>query len=377
MSLLVVLVLFSVISLSVGIGAPVVFQVVDAERTTNTLSELESLKIALAGNPRLIIADGRADFGYIGTMGSVPTNVSQLWQKGSQPSHAFDEDTQVDAGWVGPYVPNQLVERLLSFDKDPFGNDWIYTSTEFNRVLDNQAVAARILSVGSDGVSGTGDDMRIDVLKAEVFSTVTGTLTEGGSPVALATVTLNVPVDGSVSQQFDVTDSNGDFEFTDVSFGFRSVGIDPKLTLTEEENTGSGVKFKVTNYGTNDLSITSVLATYTSTPASYYEKVKFAGNDVFDYGGGTRKGSGDLVTFSAETVTGSGKPSQLVPIRVDTENTETPDLEIAGVGGTVEVEFFDFKDAATGSANPVALEGVTMVINFSDGSQNTFVVPAP
>ncbi len=377
MSLLVIIVLFSMVSLSIGIAAPVVFQVIDAARTADTQTKLEELKIALTGNPGLLIENGRADFGYMGTMGSVPTDLSQLWQKDSQPSHTFDDDTKVDAGWVGPYVPNQLVERLLSLEKDPFGNDWVYTSTPFNRALDNQAVAARILSVGPDGVADTDDDMRVDILESEVFSTVTGKLTDDGSPAAFATVTLNVPVDGVVSQRLDVTDGNGDFEFDDVSFGFRSVSIDPKLTLTETDNTGSGVKFKVTNYGTDNVSITSIRATYTSTPASFYEKVNVAGTDVFDYGGGTRNGSGDLVTFSAEVVEGSGNPSQIVPIRVNEENTVTPDLEISGVGGTIEVEFFDFKDQATGSANAVDLEGVTMVINFSDGSENTFVVPAP
>ncbi len=377
MSLLVIIVLFSMVSLSIGIAAPVVFQVIDAARTADTQTKLEELKIALTGNPGLLIENGRADFGYMGTMGSVPTDLSQLWQKDSQPSHTFDDDTKVDAGWVGPYVPNQLVERLLSLEKDPFGNDWVYTSTPFNRALDNQAVAARILSVGPDGVADTDDDMRVDILESEVFSTVTGKLTDDGSPAAFATVTLNVPVDGVVSQRLDVTDGNGDFEFDDASFGFRSVSIDPKLTLTETDNTGSGVKFKVTNYGTDNVSITSIRATYTSTPASFYEKVNVAGTDVFDYGGGTRNGSGDLVTFSAEVVEGSGNPSQIVPIRVNEENTVTPDLEISGVGGTIEVEFFDFKDQATGSANAVDLEGATMVINFSDGSENTFVVPAP
>ncbi len=377
MSLLVIIVLFSMVSLSIGIAAPVVFQVIDAARTADTQTKLEELKIALTGNPGLLIENGRADFGYMGTMGSVPTDLSQLWQKDSQPSHTFDDDTKVDAGWVGPYVPNQLVERLLSLEKDPFGNDWVYTSTPFNRALDNQAVAARILSVGPDGVADTDDDMRVDILESEVFSTVTGKLTDDGSPAAFATVTLNVPVDGVVSQRLDVTDGHGDFEFDAVSFGFRSVSIDPKLTLTETDNTGSGVKFKVTNYGTDNVSITSIRATYTSTPASFYEKVNVAGTDVFDYGGGTRNGSGDLVTFSAEVVEGSGNPSQIVPIRVNEENTVTPDLEISGVGGTIEVEFFDFKDQATGSANAVDLEGVTMVINFSDGSENTFVVPAP
>ena len=364
----------------IAASIPIVNQVAVAAKTLRTREDLDQLKTSLTGNPNLIIALGRADFGYIGTIGDVPATLEDLWVKGSQPNYDFDTTLFVGAGWIGPYPPVPFVEELVALDRDPFGNSYVYTNTPFNRAADGAEVAVRVLSKGPDGAEGTNDDMLIDVLSAEIFSQVQGTLMRNNQTVPFASVTLNVPVDGLVDQQFAVTDANGDFTFDDVSYGFRSVAIDPRLTY--EAGTaklqGTRLKFTVTNFAADEVGITSMTATYATAPASYYEEVRIGNTEVFDYNtdnGGVRPGTGDTIVFAEETVSGSGKPNQVIPLRVEQEITSAPALEIQGIGQSIVVEIRDFKDAATGAAGAVSVTGVTFIINFSDGSQNTFTVP--
>lgn len=374
------IILMGMVTALIAASIPAVNQVTVAARTLQTRKDLQAIKVALTGNPDLVIENGRADFGFIGSMGNIPSALTDLSIRSSQPSYTFDTVKLVGAGWVGPYPPTPFVEDLLALDQDPFGNDYVYTSTAFNRSSDNALVGARILSRGPDGTEGTSDDMLVDILNGEIFSTVTGTLMRNNQIVPFASVTLNTPVSGAVSQSFAVTDANGDFSFTDVSFGFRSLAIDPRLTY--EDGTaklqGTRLKFSVTNFGSDSLDVTSMTATYTTSPASFYEEVKIGNTEVFDYvtdNASVRVGTGATINFSAVTIAGTGKATQVIPIRVEKENQIAPDLEIRGVGKSVVVEIRDFKDAATGSAGAVSVSGITFTINFSDGSANTFTVP--
>jgi hypothetical protein len=379
--LLAAVALLTIVALAIVIAAPAVYQVIASDNTLKTSTNLQNLKQAITGNASLLIQGRRADFGYVGTVGSVPTQLSQLWLSGSQPVYAFDSVKKVGAGWVGPYIPNVFVEDLLALDRDLFGQTLTYTSTPFTRPSDNQIVAARIQSSGADGISGTNDDMLVDILKGEIFSTVTGTLKRGTQTVPFATVTLNVPINGAVSTATAVTDSAGVFTFTDVPFGFRSISVDPKLTY--EPNSASvkssnNLQFTVTNYATNDVTISSLTATYSG--SLYYESIRAGNTTVFDYSlapyNGTRAQSGQTITFTTnQVVDGSGKPSQVIPVRVDQEMTTTPDLIIRGVGRSIVIQLQNFKNARTGTASNVSPSGVTFTINFSDGSQNTFTVP--
>ena len=141
--------ILTIVALSLAIAAPVVYQLIASDSTLKTTNNLQNLKTAITGNARLLIQGGRADFGFIGTIGNVPTELSKLWLAGSQPAYSFDTVKKVGAGWVGPYIPNIFVEDLLALDKDLFGTPYTYTSTSFTRSSDGQVVAARILSAGS------------------------------------------------------------------------------------------------------------------------------------------------------------------------------------------------------------------------------------
>lgn len=381
LGLLAAVALLTVIAVSIGLAAPIVYQVIASDNVTKTSNNLQNLKVAITGNPKLLDEGRRGDFGFIGTMGGVPSQLSALWLLGGQPAYAFDSTKKVGAGWIGPYIPNVFSNDLLAMDKDLFGNSYTYTSTPFTRSSDNQVVAARIQSAGADGVAGTSDDMIVDILQGEVFATVTGTLYKQNSTVSGATVTLNVPTNGAVGAQNTTTDNNGLFTFTNVPFGFRSVSINPLMTYSPGSAAVSGggnpknnVKFTVTNYATNDVSISSITATYNQT--MYYESVQFGNTTVWSWNNVSRAASGQTLSFSSpQTVGGSGKPTQVVPIRVDQQNVTTPDLFIRGVGSSVTVTLVNFNSAQTGTGTAVSPSGVTFMINFSDGSSNTFSVP--
>jgi prepilin-type N-terminal cleavage/methylation domain-containing protein len=69
----------------------------DVSRTEETMAEMEQLAWAIAGNPNLISAGARTDFGYIGDIGSLPPNWDALV---SNPGYAT---------WDGPYVQDEFV----------------------------------------------------------------------------------------------------------------------------------------------------------------------------------------------------------------------------------------------------------------------------
>jgi len=389
--------MLTIVAVSVVIAAPVLFQVIRADNTIKTSVDLQNLKNAITGNPRLVIEGGRADFGFVGTMGNVPSSLSELWLAGSQPTYDFNQTKKVGAGWVGPYVGSTYVEDLLSLEKDRFGSPYVYSeSPSPSPRPDGAEVAVRITSGGPDGAVGTSDDMFVDVLKAEIFSTVTGELVRGTQTVPFASVTLNKPAGGVVSTTVTSTSSLGVFTFSNVPYGFRSVSIDPKLTFEPDSDNvqgGNTLRFTVTNFATNSVSITYMTVQYSTT--MYFESIRIGNTTVFDYTwyGSTRASgisgcntslafpSGCKFNFTnsslvgtSVTVDGSGKPSQVVPIRVDKEVTTTPDLVIRGVGKSVTVQIQDFKNAATGSASNVNPTGATFTITFSDGSVHSFTV---
>ncbi len=391
MGLLAAIALLTIVGLSLSIALPLVFQVIASDNTVKTSLDLQSIKNAITGNPNLIIEGGRADFGFVGTMGNVPlTSLSDLWLGPTDLArmYHFDDSKAVGAGWVGPYVPSMFADDLIALDKDRFGNPLEYQlNPPLNSREDLAPIAVRVRSSGPDGIKGNSDDMFVDILKAEIFAKVKGKLVRGTQPVVGATLTLNKPSNGLVATATDTTDGLGEFEFLDVPFGFRSVSVDPKLTYepgTASVQGGNNLRFTLTNFATNAVTVNSLRATWTCTnPTAYFETIRFGNTTVFDYvtnNGGIRIGNATEVQFNPanQSVDGSGKPSQIIPIRVDKETTTTPDLKIGGVGRSVTIQLQNFKTqpgSCTG-CNYTGLSDCSFAIHTNpDNSDNTFDVP--
>jgi hypothetical protein len=397
LGLLAAVTLLTILALSIGVLAPAVYEVTVADKMTNTGNDLQALKVAVTGNPNLVVNGGRSDFGYVGTMGNPPSQLSNLWLQGSQLGYGFNTTVKVGAGWVGPYVPSAFVEDLLALDKDRFGNPFIFTSTPFTRSSDGQTVAIRIQSSGPDGIANTADDQIEDILQGEVYSTVTGTLKQGTTPVKFAGVALNYPSNGAIASTSATTNTNGIFTFNNVSFGFRSISVSPLLlykdgTITTPDGNTS-LQFTLTNAATNDVTVTSLNVNWDTSAQgnAYYEQILFAGKKVFDYtktpyngnpGNNTRAPLGQTIYFQNDngtpqpvTVTGSHKPNQAIPIRVDQQFETTPDLLISSLGQSVTVKLVKFNTAQTGGGTGKIVSGFTFTVTLSDGSVNTITAP--
>src|SRR3989338_199181 len=361
---------------------PFVLTSLNSGRESSTVAELKELKKGIMGDPEIVTKEVRTHFGYIGDMGSLPTKIEDLYQKGTQPAYTYDATKKTGAGWNGPYIDPSLVENLASLKLDVYGNEYTYDTTEFTDATVGTTVSAKIVSKGATGVTGGGDDLSMYVYKPEVFSTVVGLVVdEQDKRVPAVTVKMNYPSNGTLTTATTTTDSGGLYQFTNVPYGNRSITVEPRLGYAADSATVSGsqnenVSFRITNFSPNNIAITSFRADYTVTPTAFYRRLIIGGTVVYD-NASSFLASGQTVTFSAITIPGSGAATtgKAFPIRVQSPLTQVENLNIAQVaskGGTIVISMEIFKDQQNGTGNFVGVTGVTFEITFSDGSKLLF-----
>jgi len=193
-----------------------------AERFDVTLDEMLKIRNALVGNTKIIENGGRSKFGYIGDVGALPAQISELMNKPSAVgAWATDAPSRIASGWNGPYVRKDIDVDFLT---DAWGNSYVWDSVSDPAIL---------TSLGADGVTGgTGFDQDIvlqipsTLIRAQVF----GAITNGGSAWdGDAQVEINYPDGlGGVKTSTLKTLSAGDqgsFDFTGVPLGQGSVKI--------------------------------------------------------------------------------------------------------------------------------------------------------
>src|SRR5713226_717609 len=95
------------------------------DMTTDTMNEIRR---AMNGNPVIVVNEARTSFGYLGDMGNMPTNLKDLWVKGTQLSFTFDSTKKTGAGWQGPYLEVRAVEYASALGQEAWGNALSYTS---------------------------------------------------------------------------------------------------------------------------------------------------------------------------------------------------------------------------------------------------------
>ncbi|MFQ5957309.1 MAG: type II secretion system protein, partial [Candidatus Brocadiales bacterium] len=225
--------IIAVLAIIGALGAtitPLVFMVLHNTRERDTTAELKELKDGILGNPEIVTKEVRTDFGYIGDMGSIPTKIEDLYQKGTQPTFAYDTTKKTGAGWKGPYIDPSLVENLASLKLDAYGNEYAYDTTEFTDSTVGVTVSAKITSKGADGATGGGDDLNAHIYKAEVFSEVVGFVKDGqGNRVSGVDTKINYPSAGALTEAATQTSVDGLYQFTNIPYGNRSVSVTPKL----------------------------------------------------------------------------------------------------------------------------------------------------
>lgn len=379
-TLLEVVVVLAVLAILAAFITPQAYQIFARSQEKETILKLENLKKAILGDPTIIMNEARTSFGYLGDMGVLPPTLDDLVKKGTQPNYTYDSTLRIGTGWNGPYTEIGTSEDQSGFTLDRWGNALVYDTTQQADPATGATSVGRVISPGPDKTQGTSDDIVINIFLNESFSKIVGFVKDAsGNPFPGVVVTMNYPQNGALLKSSMITDAGGYYSFAQVPYGNRSVTLDPKLVYalgsaaTSPAGTQDNVSFKVTNYSAQDVTVTSLKAIYSVTPPAYYEKVKAGGQTVWSYST-NRAASGTIVTFAAQTVAAGGTISESVVLRVQAPVTEVPELYIGriGKGASLTIDLFDFRNAQTGTASPVAMTGVSFEVQFSDGSVVVF-----
>lgn len=375
-TLIEVVIVLSIIAVLAGAITPLVFQAIYARREQATREELKTIKKAIIGEAKKIAHGEEFTFGFAGDVGNVPTTLDRLKTIGTLPAFSFDTTKNMGAGWNGPY----MMEQFGGDFEDPYGTEYIYSTTVYTNTDLGVEVKAKITSAGPDSIPGTSDDLSIEILEPEVRAYIIGLVKDrAGLGISFVDVTIYYPSNGSLTTSSTQTDSDGVYQFSDIPLGDRAVIVKPKIlyepnTAVTKGKEGKDVEFVVTNYSENAISISSLAATYSSDPVAYYKEVKINGVSVHR-SEDPRTGSGDTVTFPSVSMSGSSLGAQPHLIRIQGPKVETPDVKISslGAGGSLTIELKDFKDAPTGGADAVDMTGTPFEVTFSDGSVVAFV----
>ncbi|MGR3177320.1 MAG: SdrD B-like domain-containing protein [Candidatus Anammoxibacter sp.] len=379
-TLIEIIVILTIFGIMIRMTVPAFFSIEQSSRENHTIEKLNTFRKAMVGTPVIVMNEARTSFGFLGDMGNFPDNLGQLYKKGTQSSYSFNTDLKIGTGWDGPYIDPKIIEDMEFIEKDEFGNNLEYTTIPYTNNSVGQLVEARIRSKGNDKIDETADDLSVEFYKTNVKSTVFGFVTllgkrnDGAEGIAGVNVTMNEPFKGQPVEKIATTDSKGFYLFDDITYGNRSITVNPKLVLTVDSAKVTGqasndVEFSVTNYSANDISITSVTPVFDIEPSVYFKTLKIGNSNVF-MSTSPRVKSGDTISFGARTVEGGGGIKETFPIRIQSPVTEVADLPLGflGIGATLKIEMLDFVDALTGNGNTVDMTGVLFVYTFSDGS---------
>ena len=108
-----------------AVAVPMFGDIFESSKISATKSELESLKRAIVGNPRIIAGGELVDRGFEGDVGVLPSQLSDLVTKpGAVP--AYNKITRI--GWNGPYIDNNNGDYL----NDAWGTPYIYSQAGRN-----------------------------------------------------------------------------------------------------------------------------------------------------------------------------------------------------------------------------------------------------
>ena len=229
MTLIEIVVVVVIIGVLGATITPLVLNSLHDEREGNTVTELKEFKKGIIGDPEIVTEEVRTHFGYVGDMGTMPTKIEDLYQKGTQPAYSFDATKKTGAGWNGPYIDPSLVEDLASLKLDAYGNEYTYSTAEFTGATTGATVSAKVTSKGTDGVTGGGDDLNVYIYKPAAFATVTGFIIDSDDTrKSGVSVTMNYPSAGTLTTSVTTTDSSGRYTFNNIPYGDRSLLISGK-----------------------------------------------------------------------------------------------------------------------------------------------------
>ena len=191
-TLIEILVAVSLMAILAGAMAPMALRNIRAGKIRATQERMDEVLYALVGDP----ANGQ--FGYVGEMGGVPGDLTDLNDPTGLPGYAIDANDGVGYGWNGPYAPR------IAAPATPVVDAW-------NRAFQYDGVNAQLTSAGPDRAFGTPDD---------ITSPMNAIPTTGD----LVVTVMGIPNTGDPAEQLDATRA-------DVFVGFSNNGTRNELAV--------------------------------------------------------------------------------------------------------------------------------------------------
>jgi prepilin-type N-terminal cleavage/methylation domain-containing protein len=370
-----------VVIIIMGIIATVALRSIDntleTTKVETTKQEMQQLAYAFAGNPGLVSNGLRTDFGYVGDVGAMPPN--------------FDALAANPGGygtWSGPYISSSFAEAGDDYKYDGWGQAYslqgaTIQSTGGGGTL-TKAIAASVADLTNNSVVGYVTDAAGNP-PGDSAATVSVTLSypDGSGGMNDSTVTVSssgafdfsstVPIGNHRLQAIHTSTADTVVSYISVLPGgtaYATLRI-PGAPWSVAPGGGGGgggaqatgslifvpgssrcegssnqhVRFEIYNESASTISVDWLIATYTQTPQSYYQRVRWESATVFN-SNNPRAASGDTVTFTSTQTIQDGT-TRLIRIQ-------------------------RFRDTQSGGGAWVDMSGVEFTVEFSDGSIVTF-----
>jgi len=339
-----------------------------AAKVEETRQELDALAVAIAGHPNLADNGARADFGYVGDVGSLPPNLDALY---ANPGGY--------ATWKGPYIGSRFTQVADDFKTDAWGIPYGYSGVTIASTGSGNSIVRQV-------AAGADDLLRNRV--SGMVSDADGT-PPGSTYCDSITVVLQYPNGaGSTTSKSVHPDAGGYFFLDSIPIGnhplivaypaggdtlYRTISLPPAaapygehrfaadiwygaggsgaLTLVSGSDSLKadcyGFSFWLANNTGGPVNISSLTLTWSS-PTAYYRYVRLNSTTIFDENNPSN-GSGDLAVFTAPQTISAG---QIIRIEIDgfrSNPTGGANVEIGITAFTVTLSDGTSFDLTTGA----------------------------
>ena len=238
-TLIELLVVIVIIGLLVAMMSRIFTHQDEQKRFKQTLETMKQVKQAILGEEKVYVNGQRIFTGYISDMGSLPGNLTDLWEKGNKTAWSYNNTARIWAGWRGPYIEKPPKGKL----RDGWGNTFVEPPPESDGNMTIKSLGAD----GNPGGEGYDKDMNTTITTNQYLGEVAGRVVDcNNTGVGNATVVIYYAESGKViSKNCTVDDdSDGYFRCENIPIGVRSIcahkdNVTDRPTVFTVEPTGN------------------------------------------------------------------------------------------------------------------------------------------
>ena len=197
-------------------------------RVEKTKKELEQLAYAIAGNPELISGGFRTDFGYVGDIGALPSNLDDLVQNPGGYTT-----------WDGPYIHDDYYASAgaseTEFKVDAWGATYTYTGGVTITSTGGTSSITREIAPSLDHLLRNA----VSVVVTDIDNTPPGTINRDSVRLVLSYPNGS----GAITTHTEYPASDGFVQFDSIPIGshqMRIVYLPDSDTLTRIVSVGPG-----------------------------------------------------------------------------------------------------------------------------------------